>query len=341
MDHELLPPHDKSSMQAMMLLRTSSNSRSHATVHDGQIITETVQRRAPGNVGNTGNRGTQNYRQMMDNVGKRGDHDTTAVEEGHEGGTVLDAVAESFLADVESFMANVSSISGTNGATTSQVNKVHTDANQIFNNVNHLLTHEMHQEEHLDSDVESDIDGQSILDDSLVHVKSGELRVCTVPGTGFLVPAEELATQKNKLNTIGIFDELDTEYERCVLANKNLKIERKNLLIQNDCLLANCLEKDICSIVLASDIVVPPSSDLDPASWKDVPSRNLQTQINLTRMLNVRIHVVRIQNDGFKVENENVKRRYKELSETNTHSRDELTGKITALTAENAKLKTE
>ncbi|GJW22914.1 hypothetical protein Tco_0033536 [Tanacetum coccineum] len=50
---------------------------------------------------------------------------------------------------------------------------------------------------------------------------------------------------------------------------------------------------------------------------------------------------VRIQNDGFKVENENVKRRYKELSETITHSRDELTGKITALTAENAKLKTE
>ncbi|GJR15618.1 hypothetical protein Tco_0798270 [Tanacetum coccineum] len=58
-----------------------------------------------------------------------------------------------------------------------------------------------------------------------------------------------------------IFDEQDTEYERCVLAIKNLKIERKNLLIQNDCLLANCLEKDICSIVLASDIVVPPSSN--------------------------------------------------------------------------------
>ncbi|GJU59115.1 hypothetical protein Tco_1236881, partial [Tanacetum coccineum] len=54
-----------------------------------------------------------------------------------------------------------------------------------------------------------------------------------------------------------IFDELDTEYERCILANKNLKIERKNLLIQNECLIANSLEKDICSIVLASDIVMP------------------------------------------------------------------------------------
>ncbi|GJS21865.1 hypothetical protein Tco_0450497 [Tanacetum coccineum] len=241
-----------------------------------------------------------------------------------------------------------------------------------------------------------------------------------------------------------IFDELDTEYERCVLANKNLKIERKNLLIQNDCLIANCLEKDICSIVLASDIVVPPSSNClceelrsncdrehskvveleaeilkkqqmlnesekrcafieknhvnlqvkfqkykeclqnqrvcdnsnstasnamfeinklkDQLQGKDDTIRNLQTQINITRMLNVgstvgsfdkqaletelsqlkdAITSVRIQNDGFKVENENVKRRYKELSETNTHSRDALTGKITALTAENAKLKTE
>ncbi|GKD22137.1 hypothetical protein Tco_1223840 [Tanacetum coccineum] len=42
-------------------LRTSSNSRSHAIVHDLQIVTKTVQRRALGNVGNTGNRGTQNY----------------------------------------------------------------------------------------------------------------------------------------------------------------------------------------------------------------------------------------------------------------------------------------
>ncbi|GJU66890.1 hypothetical protein Tco_1253149 [Tanacetum coccineum] len=37
-----------------------------------------------------------------------------------------------------------------------------TDANQIFDNVNHLLTHEIHQEEHLDSDVESDIDDNTI-----------------------------------------------------------------------------------------------------------------------------------------------------------------------------------
>ncbi|GKB45588.1 hypothetical protein Tco_0896341, partial [Tanacetum coccineum] len=38
-------------------LRTSSNSKTHATVHDGQIVTEPIQRKAPGNVGNTGVRG--------------------------------------------------------------------------------------------------------------------------------------------------------------------------------------------------------------------------------------------------------------------------------------------
>ena len=51
-------------------LRTSSNSRSHATVLDGQIVTENVQRRAPGNVGNGRNQGTQNYGQMRDRQGK-------------------------------------------------------------------------------------------------------------------------------------------------------------------------------------------------------------------------------------------------------------------------------
>ncbi|GKB32278.1 hypothetical protein Tco_0871679 [Tanacetum coccineum] len=40
-------------------LRTSSNSRTHATVHDGHIVTEPIQRKAPGNVGNTGARGKE------------------------------------------------------------------------------------------------------------------------------------------------------------------------------------------------------------------------------------------------------------------------------------------
>ncbi|GJU58761.1 copia protein [Tanacetum coccineum] len=54
---------------------------------------------------------------------------------------------------------------------------------------------------------------------------------------------------------------LEDEYERCVLDNKNLIIEKKNLLIKNDSLIAECLERDICSIVLYSDVAVTPSSN--------------------------------------------------------------------------------
>ncbi|GJU16652.1 retrovirus-related pol polyprotein from transposon TNT 1-94 [Tanacetum coccineum] len=67
---------------------------------------------------------------------------------------------------------------------------------------------------------------------------------------------------------------------------------------------------------------------------------NQALEIELTQLKDA-ITSVRIQNDGFKVENENLKRHYKELSIANAHSRDVLIGKITALTAENTKLKTE
>nr|GEX79437.1 hypothetical protein [Tanacetum cinerariifolium] len=58
-----------------------------------------------------------------------------------------------------------------------------------------------------------------------------------------------------------IFNELVAEYERILLEKKNMQIEKKNLLITNECLIANSIANDICSIVLAYDLVVPPSSD--------------------------------------------------------------------------------
>ncbi|GJS05265.1 hypothetical protein Tco_0321773 [Tanacetum coccineum] len=205
-----------------------------------------------------------------------------------------------------------------------------------------------------------------------------------------------------------IFDDLEAEYERCILDYKNLTIEKKNLLIKNDCLIAECLEKDICSIVLSSDIVVPPSSNclceelrsacdrehtkvleleaevlkqqkmviesekrnshlqkthidlqlkfqnykqcIDTSSasnaifeinklrkqlqGKDDTIRNLDAQINIMKVLNVGST-----EDGLKVENVSLKRRYDELSKANTHSRTAYTEKLSALTSENTKLK--
>ncbi|GJX69692.1 hypothetical protein Tco_0305419 [Tanacetum coccineum] len=95
---------------------------------------------------------------------------------------------------------------------------------------------------------------------------------------------------------------------------------------------------------------------------KDDTIRNLDAQINIMKVLNVgstvgsfdkqaleteltqlkdAITSVRIQNDGFKAENVNLKRHYEELSKSNAYSRSTFTAKINALTAENAKLKTE
>ncbi|GJR98473.1 hypothetical protein Tco_0270647 [Tanacetum coccineum] len=48
------------------------------------------------------------------------------------------------------FMANLSSTSATNNP----VNEVHSNDNQIFDNVDYQSNQEMHQEEHLDSDAE-------------------------------------------------------------------------------------------------------------------------------------------------------------------------------------------
>ncbi|GJR85463.1 retrovirus-related pol polyprotein from transposon TNT 1-94 [Tanacetum coccineum] len=243
-------------------LRTSSNSRS--------------------------NQGTKNYGQMTDNVGKkvicyncRGEghvsrqckekkrvkdsqyfKDKMLLMEAKEKGTVLDAEAEAFLADVEctapydqplaitttnmfevshedaydfdvdegphaaaAFMANLSSISGTNGATTSPVNEVHIDANQIFDNVNHMLTHEMHQEEHLDSDVELDIDDNMIL----YHQYQLDSEVQDVP-------TKVSSTSPGGISMITILDDLRTQLDG------HLKVNQEQSLI-NDSLRAELHSK--------------------------------------------------------------------------------------------------
>nr|GFC88940.1 hypothetical protein [Tanacetum cinerariifolium] len=80
-------------------LRTSSNPRSHATVYEGQIVTETVQRKAPGNVSNAGHvareckepkraKDTQYYKDKM------------MLLDTKDRGVILDVEAEAFLVDV-------------------------------------------------------------------------------------------------------------------------------------------------------------------------------------------------------------------------------------------------
>ncbi|GJT29444.1 hypothetical protein Tco_0909719 [Tanacetum coccineum] len=85
-------------------------------------------------------------------------------------------------------MANLSSTSATNNP----VNEVHTNDNQIFDNVDYQLSQEMHQEEHLDSDAETEIDDKY----NPVSIKR------TVPRTAVLAfPAIEIASNASNPST--------------------------------------------------------------------------------------------------------------------------------------------
>nr|GFB41050.1 hypothetical protein [Tanacetum cinerariifolium] len=151
-------------------LRTSSNPKTYATVHDGQIVTKTVQRRAPGHVA----RQCKEPKHARDSQWY---YDKALLMQAKEKGAVLDAEAKVFLADVEctapydqplaltttnffeanhedaydsdmdegpyasvAFMANLSSTGGTNSSSSSHIN----------------------EEEHLNSEVDSMLDDNMI-----------------------------------------------------------------------------------------------------------------------------------------------------------------------------------
>nr|GEX89214.1 hypothetical protein [Tanacetum cinerariifolium] len=82
-----------------------------------------------------------------------------------------------------------------------------------------------------------------------------------------------------------IFDELDKEYNQCVIDKKSLEIENKNLLIQNECLLAESVSKDICSIVLNSYIAEPMSIEARSNCVKE-HSQNLELEAEILKASN-------------------------------------------------------
>nr|GEV11647.1 hypothetical protein [Tanacetum cinerariifolium] len=267
------------------------------------------------------------------------------------------------------FMANLSSTSGTNGATTSHVNEVHTDDNQIFDNVNHLLAHEMHREEHLDSDVESDIDDNTIP----YHQYQLDSEVQDVP------------TKSNLSQKVESINSLKTESKKVLSEKKDLEESEESLVQAEVSRIKMSSRPGKINLInyaelnaLYSHFVPQKELSREQVYW--LPAEELATQksnppkpvtsfvhtrlapskINNMSMLNVEhtvgsfdkqaleteltqlkdaITSVRIQNDRFKVEKVNLKRRYQELSTSNSYSRDMLTRKITALTVENAKLK--
>nr|GEX38924.1 hypothetical protein [Tanacetum cinerariifolium] len=78
-----------------------------------------------------------------------------------------------------------------------------------------------------------------------------------------------------------IFNELDKEYDQCVI-DKCLEIENKNLLIQNECLLAESVSKDICFVMLTFDIAVLMSVEPRSNCVKE-HSRNLELEVEILK----------------------------------------------------------
>nr|GEY60989.1 hypothetical protein [Tanacetum cinerariifolium] len=270
------------------------------------------------------------------------------------------------------FMANLSSTSGTNGATISHVNEVHIDDNQIFDNVNHMLAHKMHQEEHLDSDVESDIDdntisyhqyqldskvqdvptedGHALLkptnthvrvhdsEESLVQAEFSRTKMSNRPGP----LGEELHSNCVRENSKVI--ELEAEIlkqqqmlaesdKRCSFIQKNhidLQIKFRNY---KECLKNQTIGDNSHSPAVKAEFEI--NQLKEQLQGKDDAIRKLKTQINSMSILNVESTVGSFDKQALETE-------LTQLKDAITSVRIQNDGfKLTALTTENAKLKSE
>ncbi|GJV49251.1 hypothetical protein Tco_1439463 [Tanacetum coccineum] len=103
-------------------------------------------------------------------------------------------------------------------------NEVHSNDNQNFNNVDYQLSQEMHQEEHLDSDAETEIDDNTIpYHQYLLDTEAQN------------VPTEVSADTSDKVSMIAILTDLQTQLDGHAKVNQErcLEIETlKNELLQ-------------------------------------------------------------------------------------------------------------
>ncbi|GJU32064.1 hypothetical protein Tco_1175653 [Tanacetum coccineum] len=129
-----------------------------------------------------------------------------------------------------------------------------------------------------------------------------------------------------------IFEELEAEVDQNAVNRKHDEIERKNFLIANDNLIANCLSKDLFCIATNSKLTLkyqnlkesfgnntsPPARDapdFDTVFTRSDADRTLDFRaldFHITQ-LTEKVTVLQEQNELFRTENEKVKQHYKEL----------------------------
>nr|GEV76636.1 retrovirus-related Pol polyprotein from transposon TNT 1-94 [Tanacetum cinerariifolium] len=101
-----------------------------------------------------------------------------------------------------------------------------------------------------------------------------------------------------------VFKDLEVKVDQNVVDRKHDEIERKNLLIENDNLFAECLSKEVFYVATNSELNV---------------SRALDSQIT---QLTEKVTVLQEHNDLFRAENEKIKQNYKEFSCTSKYAID-------------------
>ncbi|GKD87854.1 hypothetical protein Tco_1359008, partial [Tanacetum coccineum] len=248
------------------------------------------------------------------------------------------------------FMANLSSTSATN----SQVNEVHSNDNQIFDNVDYQK----------DFSEKKDL-ADSYLDE-IVCLKNAN-KVARDMLQRFNMPTHTIPmlSKKPKAATADLHkDLLDEEKPRHVrpangfydklnammfVPQKELSQEQAYWLSANE--IASNASNPATPVTPFVHNRPPPSQVLFHLQkvnavfhqFEGTTEGSCDQQALETDRIQLKdtITSLRIQLDGLKVENVSLKRRYDELSKANTQSRTTYTEKINALTAEIAKLKTE
>nr|GEX69919.1 putative ribonuclease H-like domain-containing protein [Tanacetum cinerariifolium] len=128
-----------------------------------------------------------------------------------------------------------------------------------------------------------------------------------------------------------IFDELEAEVDQNAVNRKCDEIERKNLLIKNDTLIANFLSKEVFYIATNSEL-----NETHSEACRALNFRALDFQITqITR----KVLVLQEQNELFKVKNAKVKQHYKELYDPVKIMHAKHIDQTTALLTENENLK--
>ncbi|GJY02749.1 hypothetical protein Tco_0360901 [Tanacetum coccineum] len=160
------------------------------------------------------------------------------------------------------FMANLSSISGTNGVTTRQVNEKELSREQVYwLPANEIASQASTPAKPVTPYVPKSLPPIKPLYVSLPcyeYAKEFALQQ-VVPFLDYFKKHVQTADD-TIVKEVAEFKEihyaLEDEYERCVLDNKNMIIEKKNLLIKNDSLIAECLER-IFALCALSAVLLP------------------------------------------------------------------------------------